>query len=59
LWIIGIVYVVPNLFLVWVITKYPHREALKATCEPELHKLELNSAAIAFGPATGIISTHH
>jgi len=39
-WITGVVFIVLNLFLVWVIVKYRHREGLKAHYEPESHKLE-------------------
>jgi cytochrome c oxidase subunit 2 len=36
----GIVYVILNVFLVWVIIRYRHREGLKAHYEPESKKLE-------------------
>jgi cytochrome c oxidase subunit 2 len=36
----GIVYVILNAFLVWVIIRYRHREGLKAHYEPESKKLE-------------------
>ncbi|MDZ4730012.1 MAG: c-type cytochrome [Xanthomonadales bacterium] len=39
-WITGIVFIVLNVFLVWVIIKYRHREGLKAHYEPESHKME-------------------
>ena len=39
-WITGIVFILLNAFLVWVIIKYRHREGLKAHYEPESHKLE-------------------
>ncbi|MEE8496389.1 MAG: c-type cytochrome [Xanthomonadales bacterium] len=38
--ITGIVFVVVNLFLVWTIIKYRHREGLRAHYEPESKKLE-------------------
>jgi cytochrome c oxidase subunit 2 len=37
----GIVFVILNAFLVWVIIRYRHREGLKAHYEPESKKLEL------------------
>ena len=39
-WITGVVFIVLNLFLVWVIIKYRHREGAKAHYEPESKKLE-------------------
>ena len=39
-WITGIVFVVVNGFLIWVVIKYRHRPGLKAHYEPESHKLE-------------------
>jgi cytochrome c oxidase subunit 2 len=39
-WITGVVFIVLNAFLIWVIIKYRHREGLKAHYEPESHKLE-------------------
>jgi cytochrome c oxidase subunit 2 len=36
----GIVYIILNGFLIWVIIKYRHRKGLKAHYEPESHKLE-------------------
>ena len=38
--ITGIVFVVLNGFLVWVIIRYRHREGMKAHYEPESKKLE-------------------
>ena len=38
--ITGIVFLVVNLFLVWTIVKYRHREGSKAHYEPENKKLE-------------------
>jgi len=39
-WITGIVFIILNLFLVWVIIRYRHRDGLKAHYEPESKKLE-------------------
>ncbi len=39
-WVCGIVFIVLNGFLIWVVIKYRHREGLKAHYEPESHKLE-------------------
>jgi len=39
-WITGVVFVVVNGFLIWVVIKYRHRPGLKAHYEPESHKLE-------------------
>ncbi len=39
--ITGIVFIVLNGFLIWVIIRYRHREGLKAHYEPESKKLEL------------------
>lgn len=39
-WITGIVFILLNGFLVWVIFTYRHREGLKAHYEPESSKLE-------------------
>ncbi len=39
-WITGFVFVVVNLFLVWVVIKYRHKEGRKAHYEPESKKLE-------------------
>jgi cytochrome c oxidase subunit 2 len=36
----GIVYVILNVFLVWTVIKYKHREGIKAHYEPESKKLE-------------------
>jgi cytochrome c oxidase subunit 2 len=36
----GIVFVLLNAFLIWVIIRYRHREGVKAHYEPESHKLE-------------------
>ena len=39
-WVTGIVYIVVNAFLIWVVIKYRHHEGQKAHYEPESHKLE-------------------
>ena len=39
-WVTGIVFVVVNLFLAWVVLKYRHRKDQKATYDPENKKLE-------------------
>ena len=39
-WITGVVFIVLNGFLIWVIVRYRHREGLKAHYEPESKKLE-------------------
>lgn len=39
-WITGVIFVVINVFLVWVIIKYRHREGIKAHYEPENKKIE-------------------
>ena len=39
-WVTGIVYLILNGFLIWVIIKYRHRQGLKAHYEPESKKLE-------------------
>lgn len=39
-WITGVVFIILNLFLVWVIIRYRHREGVKAHYEPESKKLE-------------------
>jgi cytochrome c oxidase subunit 2 len=39
-WVCGIVYVVLNGFLIWVVIKYRHKKGVKAHYEPESHKLE-------------------
>ena len=39
-WVTGVVFIVLNAFLVWVIIKYRHRQGVKAHYEPESHKLE-------------------
>ena len=39
-WVTGIVFIVLNLFLIWVIIKFKHKEGQKAHYEPESHKLE-------------------
>ena len=36
----GVVFIVLNLFLVWTVVKYRHREGIKAHYEPESKKLE-------------------
>lgn len=39
-WVTGVVFVVVNLFLAWVVWRYRHRPELKADYEPENKKLE-------------------
>ena len=39
-WITGVVFIVINGFLVWVILVYRHREGIKAHYEPESKKME-------------------
>jgi cytochrome c oxidase subunit 2 len=39
-WVTGIVFVVVNLFLAWVVWRYRHRKDQKATYDPENRKLE-------------------
>jgi cytochrome c oxidase subunit 2 len=39
-WVTGVVFIILNAFLVWVIIKYRHREGLKSHYEPESKKLE-------------------
>ena len=39
-WITGVVFIVLNLFFVWVIIRYRHRDGVKAHYEPESKKLE-------------------
>ena len=39
-WVTGVVFVVLNGFLIWVIIRYRHRQGLKAHFEPENKKLE-------------------
>jgi cytochrome c oxidase subunit 2 len=39
-WVTGIVFVLVNLFLAWVVWKYRHRRDQKATYDPENKKLE-------------------
>jgi cytochrome c oxidase subunit 2 len=39
-WVTGIVYILLNGFLIWVVIKYRHREGQRAHYEPESHKLE-------------------
>jgi len=39
-WVTGIVFVLVNLFLAWVVWKYRHRGGQKATYDPENKKLE-------------------
>ena len=39
-WVTGVVFVLVNVFLVWVIIKYRHREGSRAHYEPESKKLE-------------------
>lgn len=40
-WVTGIVFVLLNGFLIWVVIRYRHRQGLKAHYEPESHKLEM------------------
>jgi len=39
-WVTGVVFIILNAFLVWVVIRYRHRKGLKAHYEPESHKLE-------------------
>ena len=39
-WVTGVVFLILNGFLLWVIVRYRHREGLKAHYEPESKKLE-------------------
>jgi cytochrome c oxidase subunit 2 len=39
-WVTGVVFIILNAFLIWVIVKYRHRKGSKAHYEPESHKLE-------------------
>ena len=39
-WVTGVVFVVLNAFLIWVVIRYRHRKGIKAHYEPESHKLE-------------------
>ena len=39
-WVTGVVFIILNLFLVWVIVKYRHRKGVRAHYEPESHRLE-------------------
>jgi len=39
-WVTGVVFVIVNLFLAWVVLKYRHRKNQKAAYEPENKKLE-------------------
>ncbi len=39
-WVTGVVFIVLNAFLVWVIVRYRHRQGQKAHYEPESKKLE-------------------
>jgi cytochrome c oxidase subunit 2 len=39
-WVTGIVFIILNVFLIWVVIRYRHREGRKAHYEPENHKLE-------------------
>ena len=39
-WVTGIVFILLNAFLIWVVIRYRHRKGLKAHYEPESHKLE-------------------
>jgi len=52
-WVTGIVYIVLNLFLVWTIVRYRHREGQKAHYEPEHKKLEWWLTAIT---SVGVIA---
>jgi cytochrome c oxidase subunit 2 len=58
-WVTGVVFVVLNGFLIWVIIRYRHREGLKAHFEPESKKLEwwltiITSAAVIAMLAPGL-----
>ena len=54
-WITGVVFIVLNLFLVWVIIKYRHREGLKAHADAARQSRELvrihTDVAVEFDPA--------
>jgi cytochrome c oxidase subunit 2 len=39
-WVTGVVFIILNAFLVWVIVKYRHRKGVRAHYEPESHRLE-------------------
>lgn len=39
-WVTGIVFVLLNAFLIWVVIRYRHHAGIKAHYEPESHKLE-------------------
>jgi len=39
-WVTGIVFIILNAFLIWVVIRYRHREGQRAHYEPESHKLE-------------------
>jgi len=58
-WVTGVVFVVLNGFLIWVIIRYRHRQGLKAHFEPESKKLEwwltiITSAAVIAMLAPGL-----
>jgi cytochrome c oxidase subunit II len=59
-WVTGIVFVVVNLFLAWVVWKYRHKEGQRAAYEPENKKLEwwltiVTSIGVAAMLAPGLI----
>jgi cytochrome c oxidase subunit 2 len=59
-WVTGIVFVVVNLFLAWVVWKYRHRPGQKAAYEPESKKLEwwltvVTSIGVAAMLAPGLV----
>lgn len=45
-WITGFVFIALNLFLVWVIVRYRHRQGMKAHYEPESKRLEVWLTAV-------------
>ena len=59
-WVTGIVFVVVNLFLAWVVIRYRHRKNQKAHYEPENKKLEwwltiITSVGVAAMLAPGLL----
>jgi len=52
-WITGIVFIILNGFLVWVIIRYRHREGAKAHYEPESKKLEW---WLSIGTTVGVVA---
>ncbi len=59
-WVTGIVFVVVNLFLAWVVWKYRHKPGQKAAYEPENKKLEwwltvVTSIGVAAMLAPGLV----